>query len=328
MYKCVNNSSHTYSQNTADGFCPEADCRGIGYLINETSQLTGSTISRSFSPPSPLSHKPSRPKPTIDTSKPFLEVAKSVGLGTLIAIGVAGEMLKSAGQAIATANRNYNLWAWSALVLALFAIIPTWHFLAGIAAVICGLIGRGFAEQGKNLARLGILLGALMIVFSFPMPDVGSWWKNLTKDSTVYDVQAIKARVIAFRFYESGDDNLPQKGRNYGRIFTKSKTRYVNWEVNFEYPPAQNRTDFTLKAIWYRADGSVVTEQTSQTYTNKGWNNSYHNSCYGTKKLGGYWQKGSYRVELYADGKRLLKIRLKFTSFAYMKRAWFNQRAI
>lgn len=309
MYKCVNNSSHTYSQNTLDGFCPKDECRGIGYLINETSQLTGSAISRSYSASSP-SYKLSRPtKPKAAASKPFLEVAKSVGIGILIAVGVAGEALKSAGQAIVTVNRNYNLWAWTALALALFAVIPSWHFLAGLAAVICGLIGlgvaKGFAERGKSVAGWAILLGVLMVVVSFPMPDVGNWWRDLTKDRTVYDVQAIKARVTTFRFYESGDGDLPQKSRNYGRIFTKSQTRYVNWEVNFEYPQAQNRVDFTLKAIWYRSEGSVVTEQTLSTYTNRGWSGSYHNSGYGTKKLGGYWQKGSYRVELYSDGKKI-----------------------
>ncbi len=120
-----------------------------------------------------------------------------------------------------------------------------------------------------------------------------------------YDVPSIKARVISFRFYESGVADLPPEARNYGSIFTMSQIRSVNWEVDFEYPPAPNRVDFTLKAIWYRSDGSILTEQTVQTHTETGWKNSEHHSGYGSNELGGFWQRGAYRVELYADGKKI-----------------------
>lgn len=81
MYKCVNNPSHTYSQNTSDGFCPQAECRGIGYLINETSQITGSPISQSNSS-FPSSKKPNRPtnlnsNSTVSTSPAMNVPAKS-----------------------------------------------------------------------------------------------------------------------------------------------------------------------------------------------------------------------------------------------------------
>lgn len=35
MYKCTNNPNHKYPNNTADGFCPERECYGLGYLIEE-----------------------------------------------------------------------------------------------------------------------------------------------------------------------------------------------------------------------------------------------------------------------------------------------------
>jgi hypothetical protein len=206
--------------------------------------------------------------------------------------------------------KTQNVWAWGAIVLALLAILPTLHFLAGLAAVVCGFIGLGFAHRfarrGKPVAGGAIGLGALMVILSLPMPDIGSWLRGLRKESVAsYDIPAIKAHITSFRLYESGEKPLPFNKRDYGHVFTKSKTRYVNWEVNLEHPQTPRRTDFTLTAIWYRGDGNILTQQTSPTYVEAGWGSSYHDNHWGANKLGGYWQKGSYRIELYVDGKKI-----------------------
>lgn len=39
MFKCVNNPSHTYPQNTHDGFCIKSGCSEVGYLIREDSEV-------------------------------------------------------------------------------------------------------------------------------------------------------------------------------------------------------------------------------------------------------------------------------------------------
>ena len=172
------------------------------------------------------------------------------------------------------------------------------------------------SDKKKSLLLMGVSI-LLVVIATITIPIVYHSIQNpfaaKTKDSVVsnseipYDIPAIKAHITSFRLYESGVVDLPQKERKYGTIFTQSQTRCINWEVQFEYPSTQNRVDFTLKAIWYRADGSIVTEQTFQTYTNKGWNGSFHSFRYGTNKLGETWQKGLYRVELYADGKKIVE---------------------
>lgn len=170
------------------------------------------------------------------------------------------------------------------------------------------------SDKNKSLlikvgAILLIAIAALtspLVYHLFKKSFVNDYKTNAPKTNEVYyDIPAINARVTSFRLYESGVADLPPEERDYGKIFTTSQTRNVSWEVNFEYPSNQNRIDFTLKAIWYRSDGTVITEQTVQSYAEKGWNNSGHHAGYGSNDLGSFWQKGFYRVELYADGKKI-----------------------
>ena len=150
-------------------------------------------------------------------------------------------------------------------------------------------------------------LGVLMVILSLPLPDIGSWMRGSRREPAAasYDIPAIKARVTSFRLYESGEGRSPLNKRKYGHIFAKSQTRYVNWEVNLEHPPLQRRNDFTLNAIWYRADGTTLIQQSLQSYVESGRHSSYHGHGLGAKKLDSYWQTGSYRIDLYADGKKI-----------------------
>lgn len=46
-YTCSNNSSHQFDSMTADGFCPQPECYGVGFLVEQT---VGSSSSTSFHP--------------------------------------------------------------------------------------------------------------------------------------------------------------------------------------------------------------------------------------------------------------------------------------
>jgi hypothetical protein len=175
-----------------------------------------------------------------------------------------------------------------------------------IGAIGCAVVG---AVMGAIIGQLEDALGIHIVViacFVIGVPALSISYcsrKDAVSSTTVsYDIPAIRASVTSFRFYEKGDDSLPLNARNYGHTFTKSKTRYVNWEINLEYPQNRSRVDFAIKYILYRGDGSIMSEQTMQTYVNPDWTGSNHTSGWGQNKFGN-WQAGSYRVELYIDGK-------------------------
>ncbi len=68
--------------------------------------------------------------------------------------------------------------------------------------------------------------------------------------------------VTELRFFESGDILLPTADRVYRRTLAQSTTRSVAWELNLAHPPPANEKQFTLKAVYYRPDGSVLNRLT------------------------------------------------------------------
>jgi hypothetical protein len=114
----------------------------------------------------------------------------------------------------------------------------------------------------KGLSILLVVIATLTIpiVYHFASTGIQNSSSVNIKDSEVshFDVPTIRATVISFRLFESGSGELPQEKRDYGTIFIKSQTRYINWEVQLKYPPTQNGVDFPLKAVWYRSDGSIL----------------------------------------------------------------------
>ncbi len=185
--------------------------------------------------------------------------------------------------------------------------IPSYN---GLTALILGVTGGAVigAVIGAIIKRadsiaLWLILGC--IVAGIPILYVVYFSGDKAVNSTTsYDVPAFKANVTSFRFYEKGEENLPINARNYGHTFTKSKTRYVSWDLNLEYPQNRRRVDFTIKSILYRADSSIVSEQTTQHYVNSDWTSSNHSVSFGQVKFGN-WQVGSYRIDLYINGKKI-----------------------
>lgn len=107
------------------------------------------------------------------------------------------------------------------------------------------------------------------------------------------------ARVTAVRFFESGTQ-VPEKNlRQYRDRFETSTSRYVNWELDLEFPKAQARVDFAIDAVWYGPDGSIVWRQTRKNYVLPGWTTSWTIYGYGCRTPPCHqWEKGRYRVDL------------------------------
>lgn len=119
-------------------------------------------------------------------------------------------------------------------------------------------------------------------------------------------IPEINAYVTEVKFYEAGYSGLSKNERKYTDRFDGSNTRYIYWELNLKHSQRSERTQFTVEAEWYKITGSLVAEQSYDGYIEPGWTTSYHNNGYGSRS-GGFWKPGSYRVELFVDGKRIAR---------------------
>jgi hypothetical protein len=122
------------------------------------------------------------------------------------------------------------------------------------------------------------------------------------------DFSALNARVTSLRFYESGYDALPREQQVYAPRFAKDTTRYIHWELNLQYPAPGRRIEFQITAIYLRDNGTPAWEeihrQTGDAAVEGEWTETTHGWGYGFDNPGN-WESGSYRVDLYIDGKQL-----------------------
>jgi hypothetical protein len=113
-------------------------------------------------------------------------------------------------------------------------------------------------------------------------------------------IQSIDATVSSLRFFPSSAGVPPKDQRRYSVRFARSQTSYVNWELKLRYPSRNSRTNFTIKAVWTKPDGTIDHEDDFLSYIDASWTGSYHNSGWGNASAR-YWQTGTYRVDLYVD---------------------------
>ena len=119
-------------------------------------------------------------------------------------------------------------------------------------------------------------------------------------------IQAIDATVSPLQFFASAASAPPKDQRRYAARFSRSAVRYMNWELNLRYPPRSARSTFSVREVWIKPDGSVDHESNNFSgYADAGWTNSYHSAGWGNAN-GGYWQSGSYRVDLFVDNRKVV----------------------
>ncbi len=115
-------------------------------------------------------------------------------------------------------------------------------------------------------------------------------------------VPSLNARVTEVRFFETGDVLVPTADRVYRQSLNQSITRSVGWELNLVHPPPASQTAFSVKAIYYRPDGSIQTTQTLAA--NLPAASTLSSNALGTGwTLPGNWPIGIYKVELSVDSK-------------------------
>jgi uncharacterized caspase-like protein len=118
-------------------------------------------------------------------------------------------------------------------------------------------------------------------------------------------VRVINGKTTKVQFFESGYNHPDKKDRVYRSSFSRTQTRYVNWEIAFEYAPPGRRIDFKIESIWY-ANGSEIWRGLCDAYVLADWSNSYSAQGYGWANAGSNtWRSGNYRVDLYVEGTKI-----------------------
>jgi len=123
----------------------------------------------------------------------------------------------------------------------------------------------------------------------------------------------LKDYVRAVKFFESGLNIPDANKRVYLTRFASGLTRFINWELNFQMPALGRSLEYEVEAVWKKADGSVLARRNQKSYIEAAWTTPF--TCHGWgNRVWGFWQPGSYTVELFIDKKQAAKASFEVVS--------------
>jgi tetratricopeptide (TPR) repeat protein len=138
-------------------------------------------------------------------------------------------------------------------------------------------------------------------------PDNPRFRVSYEKLSAQNPAPRAKATVDSVRFFESGNPLTPINEREYAVRFKKPSARFIAWELQFVHPKAESRVDFDIEAVWYGPGGNLVHRQTLHAVVPPGRTASSDAMGWGCPTHPcRYWDDGSYRVEFFVDGTKLV----------------------
>ena len=111
------------------------------------------------------------------------------------------------------------------------------------------------------------------------------------------NIFSLRTRIAGLKFYEGGKELIPYGLRVYREEFSRSKSRYIYWQLDLEHLPLYSPVDFDIDAVWHKPDGSIWVRRTTSTRVQAGWDSSWHVSSWGWDAPGN-WSPGIYRLEL------------------------------
>ncbi len=106
------------------------------------------------------------------------------------------------------------------------------------------------------------------------------------------------ATVSNLQFFESDENIPPVNERKFTNSFLKSSSRSIFYQLSLSHTELSARVDITLKARYYKADGSLFGEFDHNTYMLPEWKTSWHVNGWGWQKPDN-WQLGNYTVKLF-----------------------------
>lgn len=102
------------------------------------------------------------------------------------------------------------------------------------------------------------------------------------------------AKVVGFRFFPS-DSGFPAVSERFFRAtFDSATTKYINMELEVDYPAAPGALEFSLTCRYEGPNGYLATPDLIGKIT-AGWSGSYHVNGWGSK-VRGTWKTGTYNV--------------------------------
>ncbi len=200
------------------------------------------------------------------------------------------------------------------LVLGACRILPPFLSWAVVGFILSGLwyfavfyADRTNRPQLKssimlNTAILCMVLGMSSLILSFITQK--SSQRAIQSSILPLTFSQLNAQAQELVFFESGKETTPKKTREYSKIFSQQKTRYINYELRLKYPETPNQVDFKIEEIWYGPGEKQFAKNTVNRSIEKGWINSEHASGRGWIEAG-HFALGVYRVELYIDGAKI-----------------------
>jgi serine/threonine protein kinase len=197
------------------------------------------------------------------------------------------------------------------VLILLGAIALVFLALVGVGAAL--LMGNSGQKQGADASPAVVTMVVTSqivtrVVTSAP-PEPTTTPVPAPKDTpvpptptlaAVWDIPSLRATVTELRFFEGGYDMPPRDARQYGTRFAQAEARYIDYELNLEFPAPGRPVDFEVMAVYYGPDGTELDRFSAEYRLEADWTTSWHAKGWGWDDPG-KWSTGAHRVELYVD---------------------------
>lgn len=119
-------------------------------------------------------------------------------------------------------------------------------------------------------------------------------------------INFLNAKITEVKFFEGGYDIPAKDQRVYRTSFSRAETRYVNFELNLQFPQPGVRKDFVIESIWFNQYDKEIHRASLNTFILGDWNHSWHTRGYGWREASSSgWVAGTHRVDLYVNGVKI-----------------------
>ena len=183
-----------------------------------------------------------------------------------------------------------------------------------------GAFSRSHAQEPSNektselsssllYLRIGII-SIVVLLFAWGLiSQSDNLWNSdgLTRAERQAKTFMNSVKVRKLRFFKSGADIPHYKDRSYKTSFPENQSRYVCYELYFEFPRAKRRINFDITAIWYDSEGKEFARQINHAFVKSGWSRSYHAQGWGAESRENL-EPGYYTVELILGGESVTGI--------------------
>jgi hypothetical protein len=124
-------------------------------------------------------------------------------------------------------------------------------------------------------------------------------------------IESLNATAGSVKFFVSDGITKSVFGkREYSARFPQRSTKYIYWELGLKHPAPGAKITFSIEAVWYKPDGSILyigstTKESINTYIESSWKDSLHSDKGVGWTEAGKWSPGLYRVDLFISGKKV-----------------------